>query len=107
MLEVRRQRAVERHDRPAVTQRLRRRTAEIDHRLDRDREAGYELLARLGLAIIRHLRFLVELDADPVANEVADDAESRAFDDGLHRDPDVADVIPEYRGADARLERAL
>src|SRR5512143_805056 len=107
VLEVRRQRAVERHDRPAIAERLRRRTAEVHHRLDRDREAGHELLAPLGLAVVRDLRFFMELDADAVPDEIAHDAEARGLDNGLHRGADVADVVAEHRRRDAGVERAL
>src|SRR5262245_23996976 len=64
VLEVRRQRAVRGHDRPPVAQRLRRRPADVHHRLDRERQPRDELLAALGLSIVRNLRLLVELHTD-------------------------------------------
>ena len=82
-----------------------RRTTDVHHRLDRDRQTGHELLAALRLAVVRHLRLLVELDADAVADEIAHDAESGGLDDGLHRRADVADVIAERRRGNAGVER--
>src|SRR5947209_20548590 len=73
VLEMRRARSVHRHDRPLIGERLRAGAAGIYHRLDRDRESGDELLTTLGFAVVGHLRLLVELGTDAMADQVADD----------------------------------
>src|SRR5205823_9656975 len=104
---MRRSRAIQRHDRPFIGQLLRRWTAGVYHRLDRDREAGYELFASFRLAVVRYLRLLMELCADAVSHEIAHDAELGALDDALHRGSDVTDVIARSRLSDPRGQRLL
>ena len=64
---------------------------------------GHQLQSALRLAVVRHLRLLVELDADAVAHEVAHHAESRRLHHLLHRRADVAEVIARHRRGDPRL----
>ena len=48
VLEVRRPRSIHRHDRPFVRERTRRRPTDVHHRLDRQRQPGYEFEAAEG-----------------------------------------------------------
>ena len=57
------------------------------------REARHQLEPALRLAVVGHLRLLVELHPDAVAHQVAHDAEPRLLHHLLHRGADVAQVI--------------
>src|SRR6476646_3017624 len=89
VLPLRRQRMVGSDDRPAVGEAADAGTAGVDHRLDRERHAGLQLEPRAGAAVVQHLRLLVELPADAVAAELADDRKAMALRVALDR---VADV---------------
>ena len=79
VLELRRQRAVARHRRPAVGQHLHVRPAEVDHRLDGEEHAGLEHDALAGLAEVQDVGPVVEHAAEAVAAEVAHDAAALAL----------------------------
>jgi len=74
--------AVGGHDRPAIGERLDVVGAEVDHRLDRQSHAWPDPLARAAASEVRDLRLLVHGPADPVADQVANDAESARLDVG-------------------------
>ena len=76
VLPLRRERAVARDDGPAVAGFADVALAGVDHRLDRERHAGLQLVERAGLAVVQHLRVLVEALADAVAAELAHDREA-------------------------------
>src|SRR5262245_4150410 len=74
VLEVGRERAVARHDRPALGLDLDLVAAERQHRLDREADPGLELQPAGSGPVVRDLRLLVHLGPDPMADELADDA---------------------------------
>src|SRR5262249_22525328 len=63
MLELRGERAIARHRRPAVGQDLHMRPAEIDHRLDGEEHAGLEHDALAGPADMHDIRLVMEQPA--------------------------------------------
>src|SRR5262245_7620041 len=71
VLELRRQRPVAGHRRPAVRQDLHRRLAEIDHRLDGEEHAWLELQALARLAVVQDVRPVMEHAAQAMAAELA------------------------------------
>ena len=92
------QSAVHGDDRPVVGQHAHRRSAGIDHRLDRQRHAGQEpgigsVIAPRG-NIVRDFRILVHFGADAVADIVAHDAAAVAFRVLLHRSGNVVQAVP-------------
>src|SRR3989454_11552530 len=96
-----------RHHRPLVIERADRRSALIDHRLDRDRHAGHEPWTALGFAVVRDLWLLVKRRADAVPYKLPHDRIPGSFRHFLHGVPDVADVITGPRLRDARGQRVL
>src|SRR5687768_9037414 len=107
VLEMGRQAAVRGDDGPLVRQGPRFGPADIDHRFDRDAEAFLYLQPPLGRAIVRDLRLLVHRPADPVADVIADDAETLALDEALDRRSDVSQALPDDRRIDRSPERVL
>src|SRR5437588_8816163 len=95
------QRAVLRRDRPLVVVKVDLGPARGDHRLDRKRHAGLQERPPTGLAEVRDLRLLVVRAADAVADERADDRETRALDDLLDGVRDVTDPVAGPRLLDA------
>src|SRR5690349_15217519 len=73
VLEMGRQRTVERRDRPAVRPDLDVSGPEGEHRLNREADAGRELHPADARSVVRDLWLLVHLRADPVADELPDD----------------------------------
>src|SRR5690348_12659213 len=73
VLEVGGQRSVAGHDRPAIRLHDDLVAAEREHRLDRQADAGRELHPADPRAVVRDLRSLVHLGADPVADELTHD----------------------------------
>src|SRR3546814_12250335 len=59
---------------PAVVEHLARGLADVDHRLDGEEHAGAKLGAGAGLADMDDLRSVVEIPADAVAADIADNA---------------------------------
>ena len=76
--------------------------AEVDHRLDGERHPRAEPLARAALAVVLHLRRVVELAPDAVADEVAHDAAALALDVLLDGRADVAEPRALAHLGDAR-----
>ena len=110
VLPLRGQRMVRGDDRPAVGERADRRAAGVDHRLDGEDHSGLQQEAGPGPPVVHDLRLLVELPADPVAAEFADDREMVALGELLDRVADVAQPRAGLDGADAaphRLEGCL
>src|SRR5690348_3567683 len=107
MLEVRRARAVDRHDGPFVAEHFRRGPPGVDHWLDRDRQSWNKLLAALWFPIVRHLWLFMKLGPNAMTNKVAHDAEFRALDDALDRGANIAHVIAWLGGGDAGGECLL
>src|SRR5579885_71218 len=105
VLEVSRERAVDGGDRPAVVMDVHVRAAGGDHRLDRERHPRHEAGPGVPHDEVRHLRVLVVVAADAVADEAPDDREARLLDRLLDRRRDVADVRVDLRRLDPRLER--
>ena len=68
---------------------------------------GFDLLSRAAAAEVRDLRLLVHRAADPVADQVADDAKAARLDQGLDGMGDVADAIADLRLPDADVEGLL
>src|SRR5216683_2566834 len=99
MLEVRGERPILGHDGPFVVQGTDVRTADVHHGLDGERHAGHEPGTTLRLAVIRHLRVLVERRADPVSHQLPHHRVTRAFRHLLHRMADVAHVVAGPRRA--------
>src|SRR5579862_2255119 len=95
------QRAIGRDDRPAIREHADVAAAEREHRLDREAHPGPELGAAVAGPVVRDLRLLVHVAADPVADEVPDDAVAVRLRDVLDRSPDVGDVVAGQRGGDA------
>src|SRR5690606_29055751 len=101
VLPLGRERMILRDDRPAVGEELHFAPPRVDHRLDRDRHARNELLARAGTPVVQYLRILVKDAADAVAAILADDREALALDVALDRVPDVAEPGARPDRADA------
>ena len=59
--------------------------ADVDHRLDRQHHARAQLRSPARLAVVRHLRLLVQRRADAVADELADHREAVRLHVPLHR----------------------
>ncbi len=95
------------HDGPAVGERANRRATRVDHRLDREDHPRLQLESGAGPAVMDDLRLFVELPADPVAAELADDREVMAFREFLDRVPDVAEVRAVPHGADTAPHRLV
>ncbi len=91
VLELRGERAVARHRRPAVGKHLHVRAAEIDHRLDGEEHAGLEHRALALAADVNDVRLVVEEPADAVAAKIAHDAHVVRLDHRLDGGADVAD----------------
>src|SRR3954454_3842406 len=106
VLEVGRQRPVLAVDRPVVGRHADRVVADGHHRFDGQNHALLELLAGPGLAVVRDLRVLVHVAADPVADERADDAEAVGLDALLDRVADVAEAISRPALLDGIEERS-
>src|SRR5205823_5094642 len=70
MLEVGGQRPVFGHHRPLVVQGADVRAADVHHRLDGECHSGHEPGAAFRLAVVRHLRVLMEGRADPVPDQL-------------------------------------
>ena len=68
--------------------------------------ARLDALARAALAVVRHLRRLVELAADAVTDEVAHHPAALRLDVLLDRRADVAEARAVAHLGDAELERA-
>src|SRR5688572_26040365 len=71
VLEMGRKRAVRREDRPLVTVEAGIGGPDIQHRLDRETESGFDRQAAVREAVVRDLRLLVHRATDAVADEVA------------------------------------
>src|SRR6478609_7414175 len=105
VLEMGRHRAVGGNDGPVVGLEPGVMAAECEHRLDRQAQPGLELAARPARPEVGYLRLLVHRGADPVAHELADDAEPRPSGDRLDRRRDVLDVVARGRRRDAGHHR--
>ena len=70
-----RRRAVGRAHRPAVLEQANIRPAHVDHRLNRQRHAGFQFRTASAPAVIGNLRFFVQFAPNPVANKLAHDRE--------------------------------
>src|SRR4051794_17566821 len=92
-LEVGCQRVVFGVDGPAVVAHPHQRAAGVDHRLDRQDPPLLQLRTLAGVAEDGHLRFLVHVFADAVADEGTDDREPLDLDAALDRRRDVAEVV--------------
>ncbi len=90
VLELRRQRSVARHRRPAVAEDLHVRAAQVDHRLDREEHAGAQRHALAATAVVQDVGLVVEQPAEPVAAEVAHHRAALALGVGLDGGADVA-----------------
>src|SRR5215213_11624194 len=62
---------IDSYDRPSIRQDLRKMRALVNHRLDREHVASLNLWSQPGSTIIRNLRILVHLSADPMPNVIA------------------------------------
>src|SRR5579872_568265 len=89
MLEMRRKPSVGGDHRPLVRLRANLPRTGVDHRLDREHHAGFEDGSIACATVIRHRRVFVQVRADTVAHERADDRKTFRLDIALHR---VADV---------------
>jgi len=85
-------------DGPAIAELADGRLASVDHRLDGEDHAFYQLHARTRAAVVQHLRVLMEDLPDAVTAELAHDREARGFRVPLDGVADVAE-----RGARAHL----
>src|SRR5262245_32904996 len=92
-------------DGPAVRQQLHFASAGVDHRFDGYCHSGPELLASARLAVVQHLRVLVEHAADAVAAVLAHDGEALLFHEALDRVADVAQVPTRPDRTDAAPHR--
>src|SRR6202035_3883191 len=77
----------------------------VDHRLDGDDVAGLQQVAGAGIAVVRHLRGLVHVTPDPVADVLAHHREPVGLDVGLDGGSDVTDVVAGLCRGDASVER--
>ena len=90
VLELGGERAVLGHGGPAVAEQLHLPAAEIDHRLHREEHAGPKLRAGAGLAVVQHVRRVVEDPPDAVTAEIAHHGATLALGIALDRVADVA-----------------
>src|SRR5258705_3404669 len=98
---------VRRDDGPAVGERAYGSAAGIDHRLDREDHPGLQLEPGARTAVVDDLRLLVELPADPVATELANDREVMPLGEFLDGVADVPKVGPFLHGTDATPHRLV
>src|SRR5262249_40633444 len=89
VLEVRRQPSVAGGPGPAVVLHVDLGPARVDHGLDGQHKALRETHAARPRAVVRHLGVLMQLAADAVSDELANQAESRPLGDVLDRAGDV------------------
>src|ERR1700683_2590747 len=82
---------------PFIAQHSRLGLAVIHHGLNRDHHSLAQFGAVPPSPEVRHLRLFVQPRPDPVANELADHAESRGFHVLLHRRTHVANRVPDPR----------
>ena len=104
MFELRRQRTVARHRRPAVVEQFHLRPAKVDHRLDGEDHARLEQRALAGLASMDDVRRVVEHPADAVAAEIAHHRAALRLGERLDRVADVAEGVARPRRGDAATE---
>src|SRR3546814_550855 len=90
---------------PAVVEHLARGLADVDHRLDGEEHAGAKLGAGAGLADMDDLRSVVEIPADAVAAEIADNAIAMALRVSLDGVRDVAQMVAGPRLLEAEHQR--
>src|SRR3546814_20825910 len=90
---------------PAVVEHLARGLADVDHRLDGEEHAGAKLGAGAGLADMDDLRSVVEIPADAVAAESADNAIAMALRVNLDGVRDVAQMVAGARLLEADTQR--
>src|SRR5277367_4969495 len=105
VLEVRRIAAVRRHRRPLVVQHSHARAARVHHRFDGQHHALLQFRALPWRTVIRQLRILVHLRADPVAHKLAHHRISVLFHPLLHRGRYISQAIPRPDLRDALLQR--
>src|SRR5205814_1816659 len=79
-------------DRPTVLQGLRVVRAHVEHRLDGEDVAGFDLNALARRAVVWNLRVFVHAPADAVPDVLAHDRIAVRFGVRLHRPADVAQV---------------
>jgi len=107
MFEVGGRQAVSSDHGPAVGEGLYPVGAEVDHGLDCKGHAGPDCFPGVAAAEVWDLRFLMHRAADPVADQVANDAKAARLNEGLDGVGDVADAIAHLGLADADLKGLL
>src|ERR1700740_2470181 len=99
-----RRRVVPGDHRPIVLKQHHARFSNIDHWLNRQGHSRLELRSRSGSSVVRNLRFLVEIPADPVTDELSHDTESVLLDGVLNGGADHAEATAFSRLFDADIE---
>src|SRR5882724_5860598 len=92
VLELGRKGAVLGHRGPIVVQHFDFVAADVDHRLDREGHARLEAIAFAPVPVVLHLRLIVELAADAVADEIAHDRAALTLGELLNSRPNVAEA---------------
>jgi hypothetical protein len=91
MLELRRERTVPGHCRPAIGQHLGLGPAQIDHRLDGEEHARLQPCAGPPAAVMQHVGRRMEHPPQPVAAEIPHDRTALGLGMGLDRRADIAE----------------
>ena len=107
MLELRGQRPVAGHRRPAVVEHLAGIFADIDHRLDGEEHAGAQFRAGAGMAGVDHFRRVVEHLPQAMAAEIADHRIAVALGVALDRVRDIAHPVARLRLLDAQHQTLI
>src|SRR3990172_8211346 len=105
VFEVRGQRAVQRAHGPVVRILLCPPVAQVHHRLDGDHHTGAQDLPGPGRPVVRDLRVLMHLTADPVPHVLAHHGHPLRLHVRLYGRADIADAGARAGGADAPPER--
>src|SRR6266702_1432587 len=107
VLEVGGQRPILGDHGPLVVQGADVRAADVHHGLDGEGHAGHEPGAALRLAVVRHLRVLVERRSDTVSDQLPHHRVARYLRHPLHCVTDVAHVVAGPSLGDASRQRLL
>ena len=101
MFELRRQRPVARHRRPAIIEQFHRRAAQVDHRFDSEEHAGAQHDAAAGLAEVNDIGRFVEIEPEAMAAKIAHHAHALLFGVALDGVADIAERGAGAGGLDA------
>ena len=107
MLEMGGDRAVGGHHGPFVLKHFHIVGTQIDHRLYGEHHSRLESWVRSGSDVVRHLRFLMNVEADAVATVLAHHPVTAFLRVGIHRPGNVLDAVSRSRNFYSFVQRFL